>query len=278
MFYPIEVAVRDALLDQELLPADDGTFVSAINAKLASAEWLRKLLRGGHLRELLKTEKPLKWISGDITETANTDLWEFIRKQLNVEEITPPRFATKIDETFLENQNDQWLIDFYISIQESRTFSTFEETPLLRLESGKHIKPFKDDGSTPAGYLPPASGEIDPNKFLLVKYNIASNPLAQKFLREVVQISEPDRVAVVIECLLPGYTLPSIPFDEQMYIGDLQQISEAFQHANEDARKRLIYRLSSTAFVACHPQEIPTEHKLCGKSRVIRPSLAVLRI
>ncbi len=44
MFYSIVVAVRDALLDQELLPADDGRFVAAQNAKLARGGELRKFL------------------------------------------------------------------------------------------------------------------------------------------------------------------------------------------------------------------------------------------
>ena len=44
MFYPIVVAVREALTAKELLPADDGSFVSARNAKLARGAELRKLL------------------------------------------------------------------------------------------------------------------------------------------------------------------------------------------------------------------------------------------
>ena len=59
MFYPIVVWVRETLMAEDLLPADDGTSVSAKNAKLASAEWLRKLLREDKLKHLLDTEKPL---------------------------------------------------------------------------------------------------------------------------------------------------------------------------------------------------------------------------
>lgn len=48
MFYPIVAAAKRALLSEPLLPADDGTFVSARNAKLA---------RGADLRDILSHEQ-----------------------------------------------------------------------------------------------------------------------------------------------------------------------------------------------------------------------------
>ena len=52
MFYPIVSKVRDALMNEELLPADDGTFVAARNAKLARGAELRRLLDQDQLRRL----------------------------------------------------------------------------------------------------------------------------------------------------------------------------------------------------------------------------------
>lgn len=112
MFYPIAEAVREALRENELLPADDGTFVSGENAMLGRGAELRKLLSSEQLKELFpsKGDKEIKWISGEITEH---DLWKYIREELQVEEIRPESFAKKIDEPFLKNQTDDWIISFY---------------------------------------------------------------------------------------------------------------------------------------------------------------------
>ena len=111
MFYPIVVSVREALAAKELLPADDGSFVSARNAKMASAEWLRRQLREEQLSLLYKTES--KWISGEVTERGRHDLWKYIREELEVEEITPDSFSRKTDSTFFISQTDQWMVDLY---------------------------------------------------------------------------------------------------------------------------------------------------------------------
>ncbi|MCD6174527.1 MAG: hypothetical protein J7K65_01995, partial [Planctomycetes bacterium] len=111
MFYPIVEAVRDALLDQELLPTDDGTFVSARNAKLARG--LRKFLTHDQLRELFQSDDDIKWLSGEITQDLTPDLRSYLMSELDVEEISPDGFARRISSTFLASQTDDWFIAFY---------------------------------------------------------------------------------------------------------------------------------------------------------------------
>ena len=55
MFYPIVESVRKTLIKEELLPADDGSFVSAENAKLARGAELRKLLGQVQLSRLFQS-------------------------------------------------------------------------------------------------------------------------------------------------------------------------------------------------------------------------------
>ena len=114
MYYPIAKSVKEAFTTLELIPADDGSFVSAGNAKLASADWLRKLLRQEQLRLLY--QKELKWVHGDITDKVRNELWKYFREELKVDELTPDGFARRIDLAFLSNQSDQWIIDFYTQL------------------------------------------------------------------------------------------------------------------------------------------------------------------
>jgi hypothetical protein len=275
-FRPVYDKVRKALGERPLLPAHGGGFVKAGTAKLARGVELTDLFSPEQLGTLFRAER-LDWLNASITQS--TALHEYIvgrRKSLYPYEwsveplienvlVDAEKVAHVLSAQFLAAQSDDWLIRFYTYVQATRTSQAFRETPLLRLESGKHIKPYKEDGNTPAAYLPPTTGDIDVSRFPLVKCSIASDEDARKFLVEVVHLSEPDRVAVVIDCLLPRYTSPSIQFVEENYIADLQQISEAFQHGTDEARNRLIERLSDATFIACLPAGDPKGGQIAWK-------------
>jgi len=59
MFQPIVESVRDALMEQELLPSNDGTFASAQSMKLARGSELRKLISPAQLKELFSSKKEI---------------------------------------------------------------------------------------------------------------------------------------------------------------------------------------------------------------------------
>lgn len=258
IFFPIVEAVRNALMDLDLLPADDGTFVSARNAKLASAERLRKLLRERHLLELFKTNQPLKWLSGDISERGTSDLWKFIRVQLKVEEVTPDSFARKIDETFLSNRSDDWLISFYryIATQKAlwKTGSGYWNPPgplrnraIIKLQDGSFVKPFDGDKS-PNAYL---AAEMDAETSLpIVKKEISKDEEVRQFLKEL-GIPELDIVAEVIEIILPKYpTALQIPIDEHKR--DIDKIERAYSTDSQEKKQRLKEKLKTTDFIKAY--------------------------
>jgi hypothetical protein len=271
MFYPIVEAVRDALMDQKLLPADDGTFVSARNAKLASAEWLRTLLRDEQMMQLFKTENPLKWISGEITERAKHDLWKYIREELKVEEITPNSFARKIEGSFFEKQTDDWIIAFYkyLSGQEALWRSPrwagdagglLRGKPILRLQDNKQEVPFRSDGMTNA-YLPPPE-ETD---FPVVKRQIVDNEQAADFLRRL-GLSEPDVFDDIVERLLPKYMRQDVssitPHEHAM---DIQKILRAMASDSEAGKKKVLRAAKNTSFLKAVDQNDNVSFKKPGE-------------
>ncbi len=253
MFYPIVEAVRDALLDQELLPADDGTFVSARNARLASAEWLRTLMLDEQLRQLFKTEDPLKWISGEIKGQAKHDLWKYIREELEVEEITPDSFARKIEGSFLEKQTDDWMIAFYTQLVGQKALwkkgswrdkaGPLRAKQFIRLQYGSHVMPFRDEDS-PNVYLPPENE----TEFAVVKREITKDEKALEFLKNL-GLTEPDAVAEVIERIIPKYSQdhPYISDDEHMR--DMKKILHAYSTDSREKKERLVEKLKETPFV-----------------------------
>ncbi len=256
MFYPIVEAVRDALMDKKLLPADDGTFVTARNVKLASAEWLRTLLRDEQLKQLFKTENPLKCISGEITERTKHDLWKYIREELKVEEITPDSFARKIEGSFLEKQTDDWMTAFYTQLVGQKALwkqgggywnpaGPLREKPFIRLQDGSHVKPFRDNDS-PNAYL--TVGADTETSLPIIKVKLSQDKKTYQFLNEL-GIPELDLVAEVIEQILPKYTTdPAIIFIDE-HKRDFITIEGAYATDSHEKKWRLRERLRATQFI-----------------------------
>lgn len=254
MFYPLVTKVHDALMNEELLPTDDGTFVSAQKAKLAGAAWLRTLLRDTQLKKLFKTETNLKWISGEITEGAKNNLWQYLREKLGIEEVTPDSFARKIDALFLESQNDDWMISFYANLLHQTTLwrksgrywgdssGPIRSKPFIRLQEGQHVTPFRNDDS-PNAYLP-----VGPNtetSLPIVKCVLAEQEDARRFLKDL-GIPELDIVAEVIEHILPKYSSP-VSLEEHRH--DIEKIVLAYKTDSQEKKQKLRERLLRTPFI-----------------------------
>ena len=262
MLYPIVREVRAILMNEELLPADDGTFVSAGNARLASAEWLRTLLQEKQLRQLFNAKKLLKWISGEITETERPrhDLWKYLREELKVEEVTPDSFARKIECSFLENQTDDWMIAFYTYLVGQKTLwkackpgsnswwdkaGPLRAKEFLRLQSGSHVRPFHDDGS-PNAYLTVGT-DID-TTLPIVRSNISQHEEAHKFLKEL-GVPELDVVEDVIERILPKYITDSSQVSIDEHRRDLTKFEQAYKTDSQEKKQRLKNAFQETAFL-----------------------------
>ena len=226
MFYPIVEAVRDALLDQELLPTDYGTFVSARNTKLARGAELRKLLTHDQLRELFQSDDDIKWLSGEITQDRTPDLRSYLINELDVEEIRPETFVELLTDEFLQAQTDTWIIQFYNFLGNDRSKlwkkpdSVLRKKKILRLEDNFHVIPFRADGR-PNAYLPSSSK----TNFPTIKKNIFEDKGSEDFLRNL-GLFETDLFAEVIEFVFPKYTVGSFQGDFQENIEDLRKVSK----------------------------------------------------
>jgi len=204
-FSPIADEVRNALLYQELLPADGETFVSAKNAKLVRGAELRKLLGDKQRQILFSTQSTFKWLSDKITQDKTPVLRTYLMNDLGVEEITPDRFARKITSDFLRQQSDEWIVAFYQFLNGQPALwkkgdGALRNMPFIRLQDGNHVAPFKQDES-PNAYLPPQEDTVFP----VVKREICKDEKAMAFLKRL-RLTKPDVVAEVIEHIIPKYS------------------------------------------------------------------------
>lgn len=256
IFFPIASAVRDTLKEEELLPADDGTFVSARTAKLADSAPLREILTNKQLGALYQSDCELKWLSGKITKGLTLNFRSYLMKELEVAEIDCDGFVRKISESFLKNQPDDWFIIFYEYLHKHQALwdspmssndsgGILRRKPILRLEDGSLVPPF-DACDHPNAYLPPEHSVMFP----VVRRSISNNQASFNFLKKCLGLEFPDEVADVIQNILPKYRENgTIQINDEAYQTDLKAIFLAFKTDSQQKKQHLLEEAQKTPFV-----------------------------
>ena len=250
LFHPIFSRVREAFINEALLPANDGTFVSARNAKLARGDAVRNLLSNEQLSFLFTSRNEIKWLFSEVTLDRTPDLWQYLRHELNIEEVDPEMFARKLTEQFLEHQCDAWFIHFYRFLLGQRSLwsdslSILRFKPILRLQDDSQVNPPSDEDETNA-YI---AYDLDIHDSRpIIKAELTHDEESREFL-ENLGVPEWDIVEEVLEDVLPKYgcNLPTVSIEDHKT--DFEKIERAFGNASGEKRIRLERRLHETAFI-----------------------------
>ena len=276
IYTSIYTRVKKALMNEELLPAHDGSFVAANDALLARGTELMKLLISAtKLSRLWESNSNIKWLPSTITE----DLRRYLIYDLKVEEVTPESFATKITRNFMADQSDNWVQDFYCFLhnhkslwQTRRQSSRYSSDgvllnkPILRRQDGSHVKPFSNRRE-PNAYLSATSTAKSLPKDIVKSFvkvprrrsRREQRDKALKFLKEL-GIPEFDFVEEVLKRVLPKYTKQAKAKACQRRKGaispktnrlDLKKIEQALKQCTEEKRQRLMEQLAATPFILC---------------------------
>ena len=256
LFYPVFSRLRETFMNEELLPANDKTFISAQSAKLADSERLIELLNPHQLSLLFKRSGVTKWLLSDITARRTQNLWRYLRNELGIDEVDPEMFARRIDELFLEQQPDSWFIDFYkflfVGERPPKSLWTaasnvlqrpgiLRSKPILRLQDDSLVNP-----NEPNVYL--SKGTNSDTTSRLIKSEISQNENAHKFLKEL-GIPEWDIVAEVIGKILPKYWNNPSSISSAEYERDLSKIVSAYDTDSAKKKNQLQEKLQTTSFI-----------------------------
>jgi hypothetical protein len=256
MFYPIVESVRNTLIEEEILPADNGSFVSASNAKLARGSDLRKLLNQDQLCQLFQSPVTIKWLAGEITQDRTPDLRHYLISELGVEEVTSDSLARKINHSFLFGQPDEWFIDFYgfLSVQEALwraprwehdSGGILRSKPILRLDNGSQEVPFKSDGKTPNAFFPPP----EETAFPIIKRAIVNDVKSRTFLRRL-GLSKPDVFDDIVARVLPKYIKTGKDFIPDLeHQADINKIVHALRSDSEAGKRKVMQAARQTPFL-----------------------------
>jgi len=224
-FRPIYEAVLNKLKsDEKLLPANDGSHISAKQAFLARGKELIDLL-GVEQLSLLFGKQDCQWLDSNITQDRSPELRKYLigKETIDVEEIDPKELVSKFHDSFFQKQDDEWMIKFYTFLLKledlwNKPSSVLRGKKFIRLEAGTHVTPFHENGN-PNAYLP---SDL-PSNFKTIKQIIVNDENAKKFLREL-GLTEPDELCDVLENIFPKYSESEISVSKEKNIQDIKKI------------------------------------------------------
>ncbi len=245
MCMPIFKAVKNALLDDNLLPKYESGFASGRNVKIARTDGLRKLLLPTQIAQLYSSPVDLFWLSEEITRDKTAQLRQYLIGELGINEMDPDAFLARFTEDFIKQQSDEWVARFYAFLLDQPALwriGGFRLKPILRLESGAHVTPLDASGH-PQAFLPTEAQSGFPQ----VKRSLVQDTLALKFLKQI-GLTAPDPVDDVIFHVLPTFnTPPSHP----EYRDRFGRILAASETDSSSQREKLIAKLKQTACLRC---------------------------
>lgn len=242
MFTPLFGAVRDAFLEEALLPRFDGGHVTAARARLARTQELRELFSARQLEKLFDAEG-CAWLTGDITQDRAPELRTYLLRELQVPEITPDKIVVKLGTAFLEAQSDEWLTRLYAFLSGQKAIaSLFTALPLVRLDDGTHVIA-RENGKSNA-FLP---SDIE-TSFPTVRRAVCGAPEARSFLASL-GLTTPDPVDDVVWNVLPRYRTDAGDVDDDAYARDIGRVRTAFNTDSKVQREKLLKELRETPFV-----------------------------
>jgi hypothetical protein len=270
MFRALFEAARAALTQDEMIPAADGGYRCARQLKLASGAGLRELLTPDLLGDLWGEEGVIAFVADSISEIATPVLWQYLRVEAGLDEVTPEAVVARLTAEFLSARPDQWLVSFYWFLYQHPALwqepghrgdlaGPARAKPIIRLEGGAHVAPFTE-GGRPAAYLP---GPVETG-IATVRRSIAADPDARQFLT-ALGFDEPDVVAEVLDHVLPRYHDADVAkLDAGQHAADLELVARALDGAAQASRERLLEKLRQTTFLV-------GENAATGQQRLMRP-------
>ena len=262
MLRAIYDAVVKVLTNEELLPVENGGFISARMAKIGRGADTRKLLSSAQLADLFSDTslssysglKNVSWLSGAITPDRTPALRSYLMEVLKIEEITPESFAKHVTDEFLSRQPDEWLVKLYKYLLKHEALWRKARGPwmsdgpirnkaFVRLEDGTQVGAFTDDG-TPSVYLPHNGTRGMPT---IKKVLLEDNEVCEFFDR--IGVRKPDVVSEVLEHVIPLYEPDEVEISPVVHSEHVLLIQQALKVDSVGRRKMLVDKLKTTRFL-----------------------------
>lgn len=268
---PLYDRTREVLEHEPFLPTADGGHVRGTDAKIARGSELVSLFKTAQLKALFGSDE-VRWIDPELTETSYPELHEYLvgKRALYSWQPSRPPLATGIEvraddlarrvtSEFMAKQTDEWVIELYTYLS-GRPKSEFADRPIIRLQSGEHVRAFNEAGAANA-FLP-----TDEETFAdlpVVKETILEDPAAREYLVDGLRLTTPDTCDIVIKDILPKFSKAgTMPVEE--WREHFRLIRSALQNGSVAKRSHLVTELRRHAFLLVERAGAPEDFALAS--------------
>ena len=262
VFRPLYDRVAQALMEEALLPTLEGGFVRGCDAIIDRGKEIRDLLSSEQLLVLFGDElkengggEPhnLEWLSKRITYDRTEDLQQYLTTELDIEEVTPEKFAKRVDNYFFSEQADEWLVQLYKFLLQQEALwhegGPIRYKKFVRLDDGRQVRVFRDSffkDPLVTVYLPRQGARQLP-KLPTVKPVLVEDKKAAEFFKKL-GVDEPDVVTEVLKHVLPLYESDCVDVSDEDHYEHVNLIIQALQEDSKE-HQTLTERLRKTAFI-----------------------------
>ncbi len=207
LLFPLFESVKTALMQTPLLLAHSGKLVAGNDVMIAESQKIRDLFTSEILQDVVDARLKSEWLTGDITANKTPSAYVYFKNVLKLKEWTFEDIFKTLTESFYSKRTDEWMIDFYLYVNEQASLwrkqgSIARRLPFIRTENDEHIAPFSEEND-PLVFLPTHSG----SELKTVKQNLLENHDVLGFLQKL-GIHEADIFGEILGTILPKYADP----------------------------------------------------------------------
>lgn len=232
LFGPLHSKVKRLFQKQEVIPAKDGGYVFAENARITRQEKLANLLQGRLLTLLINDGREYSWLPTYLTETNREykHVLEFLTTKLAIPVIRPEDLRTLFvnNPQFLPACAEDWLVELYgilenipASFSKTGYGANMLTCSIVKTTKGTFVPPYRKEGKA---YIPNVF--IQTKKVISDDIHYVDENLYRRcphFFDDLLQIKEPNRYEFTIKSIKKRYGKDYV-FDEEQHIADVKAL------------------------------------------------------
>lgn len=268
---PMQDAFKDMIDTEEILLSRNGKYLSVEEAYTSTSAVLELL---SQQQFVLLRQNNDKYDADEISDNIDFLKWELIMKLSKTEDendyysdindYSIEDFGTDISETFMKAQKKEWVTKFYtflrndapkywkISPQTKATAHVFRDAPIIKLQDGEWVPPFKDT-SIPNVFLPIEKNSSNETGYNFINSEYLKEEMALKFFNEL-ELKKPDEYDYIRNIVLSKYEEDEngdLNIDDELLKKDFQLLLSYYKKIKDtDAENDFISLLADKLYLA----------------------------
>jgi len=258
-------AVLNSFKTKKLIPTvEPGVFVESKKARMTTSGQMKEVFKK-ELLSFIFGNPDFRWVTNDITENKNREVWEYLKQHVNVEVFRPEQIVSRLTIDFYKIQKIPWFVEFYKIVSDIKeTHETLQKSGCIPTTKCEIVRLTTYEGH-PNVYLPDDNSNdwIDVH---FVHQDLLNEIPIKKFLTDCMQIKPYNYSDYVIDKILPNYNTTVENYDKSQYEGDYRKILHGYEATKNDLtnHKRYVEALRKSHIFETKNSRYPAPNLRCA--------------